>query len=100
MGLIKITTLAEINERIQETFYDSRRETKLLSLETKKYVHIFLKYDEDRFDKVYHIKMTHDGFSNLTPDQMADKSFERSMENLYWEIYDEILEDMNILNQE
>jgi hypothetical protein len=44
--------------------------------------------------------MTHNAFSDVTPDQMADKSFERGMENLYWEIYDEILEDMNILNQE
>jgi hypothetical protein len=101
-GIIEITTLAEIKGRIEETQYTGRSvETKLLLLKTKKLAHIFLIYDpsDKEHERVYYLKESHEAFERMSAQQIVDQIGDKYYETLYWQIYDEIVEDMEILNQ-
>ena len=99
MKLIEISGIKEIGERISETKvgqYDLNESTFLL-LKTSKNAHFFLnKLHNNDGDSVMHSVFGLEHLNNLTGSGVYREIKKRDMEDLYWEIYDEIVGEIGV----
>jgi hypothetical protein len=102
MKVIEIKGIKDIRDKIHQTEMgrNDYEDSVYLLLRTKKKLHYFLKKEIDNPDGalVRHASFSIELLGNLTGRYIHTVLQKSSMELVYWEIYDEIIEDMNIKN--
>jgi len=102
MNVIEIKEIKDIRDKIHQTEMgrNDYEDSIFLLLRTKKKLHYFLKKELDNRDGalVRHASFPIELLGTLTGRAICRVIQKISMELIYWEIYDEIIEDMNIKN--
>jgi len=102
MKVIEIKEIKDIRDKIHRTERgrNASEDSIFLLLRTKKKLHYFLKKELDNQDGalVRYASFSIELLGTLTGRSIYRVLQKSSMEVVYWEIYDEIIEDMNIKN--
>ena len=93
--IIKIDTVKEITERSNETIWNDKRDFTILGLPTKRNIHFFFQVRGTYYRAVI-LRSEIESYNWDRFEGRVVRLGEDQLEKITWEIYDEIIDDLDI----
>jgi hypothetical protein len=94
-NIIKIDTVKEITDRSSETIWNDKRDFTILGLPTKRNIHFFFQV-RDIYYRAVILRSEMESYSWDRFEGRVVRLGGEDLEKIKWEIYDEIIDDLDI----